>query len=472
MPRSCSLLLFAVCLTAPAAAQQPLYAVDPAARPSGALQTTLIARPGSSFAALLDGDGGPTRFLGETFYLRLGPGLLAFDAGAIGASGVHTRTLQVPIAMAINVPVYLQAVVLDNGAPNGLFWTTDGESAVVVRSLGVFVEKLVDARAQGYTGDYDRAQLGRLQAAAVRVRTQRTVPDGGVLFASPVIGPLNPFGVRTQLVLRARELGAIGEEEIVTAIRWRPLNAVAQDAFADLSLELAHSTVVPDFAIDPFSALPRFPNSGLSRTFASNVKQGESLVQIYRGPYLILPGDQRADGYLPYPAPQRLFVYNGVDSLLLDFKMTPSNASGRNGHAAYLMVQSSPRPDARAFDGGTATNPVNPHASVLAQNGDNTELDLQIELAKVASIAISPWRDSGVAAPDYHAPVLARSVPAGATLDVEYRGSASPDGASPTPWSASIDGIDGLRYLQMRVTMRAALGGAVPSLDAIVIPLN
>jgi hypothetical protein len=472
MHTNLSLLLSAAALAAHAPAQQPRYEVEPAVRPGGSFQSTLTARANSSFASLLDVDGGPARFLDATFYLQLGSALMAIDAGTVGASGVHQRSYQVPAIPPTNVPVYLQSIVLDAAAPNRLFWATDGESVVAYRANSVFVEKIVDARAQGYTGDYERAQLGRLQAAPVRVRTQRTVPDGGVLFSSPLVGPLNPFGVRTQMVLRARDLGAIGEAEMVVAIRWRPLNQVVQDTFSDLSIELAHSTVVPDFTVDPISALPRFPNSGLSRSFASNVKQGESLVQVYRGPYAIRPGDQRADGYLPYPAPQRLFAYNGVDSLLIDFKMSPSGAIGANGHAAYLMVLSSSQPDARVYDGGTVNNPVDPHRSVQAPIGDNTAFDLQVDFAKVASVALSPWRDSGSVAPDYQMPVIARSVPAGAALDVEYRGSLRPDGANASAWTANIDLLDGLRYLQMRVTMRAALGGSVPSLDAIVIPLN
>lgn len=464
--------LVPLALLATAVGQQPQYQVSPVVRPGAILQSTLLAPPNAPFASLIDLGGGPRRVSGEDFYLDLGAALTVVDSGLMPSSGLRQLTFGAPSNIPLGVPLYWQSVVIDPTAPNGVYRVSDGESTVAYGSMGVLFEDFVDPVSQGYTGDYDQGKSGRLQGAAARTRTQRTIP-GGVRFGQPVSTPLNAFGVRAQMVLRPGDLGAAGDEELVTAVRWMPFGGVVSDTFSDLSLELAHSGVSPDFTIDPFSALPRFPNSGLDLTFANNIRQGQALVRIYRGPYAISPADQRADGYMPYPAPQTLFAYNGIDSLLLDFKMSPSNAAGVNGQVVYLQVQSSQRPNARAYDVGTAASPVNPYASVLAQDGDNAMHDLQLELTKVLSTALSPWRDSGFIAPDYHPAALAQSVPAGTSITVEYRGSALPSGGNPTPWSTNIDAADGQRFLQMRISLRAApAGGGVPSLDAIVIPIN
>lgn len=466
-----ALALVPLALAATALAQQPQYRVTAAVPQGGVVRTSLSGPRGAAFVSLIDLGSGPQLVLDELFYLAFSPWLTVVDAGTLDATGGRSRGFGVPIVFPSGLPLYWQSVVLDASAPNGLYRNSDGESTVVYGSLGVLVEDFTDAAAQGYEGDYDRTKLGRLQGAPARKRVQHTVP-GGLQFPQPIIGPLNPFGERIQMVLRAGDLGAVGKEELVTAVRWLPLGPVVSDSFSDLSLELAHSSVLPDYTIDPTSALPRFPNSGLALTFANNVKQGESLQPIYRGPYQILPGDQRADGYLPYPTLQRLFVYNGVDSLLLDFKMSPSTANGANGQTVYLQVQSSPRPNSRVYDRGTVSNPVNPHTSLQAQDGDNAVHDMQIEFTRVKSTATSPWRDSRFTGPDYQPPVLAQTQPLGTAIGVEYRGSALPDGSNPTAWSNNIDGADGMRFLQMRVSLHGSLFGDVPSLDAIVVPIN
>ena len=160
-----------------------------------------------------------------------------------------------------------------------------------------------------------------------------------------------------------------------------------------------------------------FPSSGLNRTFVQNIKPGDTPVVTYDGNYAIRSANLRPDGYLGYPELQQPFLYNGIDSLLLDFKMVPSpNAIGANGAAVFLMVQSSPNPNSRALESGQPGNPVDPFQSTVATMASNTLHDVQLEFATVESVAVSPWRSSPLPRPNYHAPSVAASVPAGSNV--------------------------------------------------------
>ncbi len=237
-------------------------------------------------------------------------------------------------------------------------------------------------------------------------------------------------------------------------------------------ISVSHSLVVPDYSIDPISALARFPASGLSRTFGANVKPTEVPQVVYDGAYTLDAANLRPDGYLPYPPPQSAFAYNGIDSLLLDLQVPPSPGTlGANGALVHLMMLSQAEPYSRAVDAGTATVPVNPFLSTQANTADNALHEVQLEFARLRSEALSPWRTAPVPAPDYHAPSVAASVPPGASLVVEYRGRNAFGGI--TAWSTGIDFVDGFPQLQYRVTFFADLAtGAAPSVDAIVIPVN
>ena len=272
------------------------------------------------------------------------------------------------------------------------------------------------------------------------------------------------------MVYRAVDLGATGRPEVITALRWRPLGPVVDDAFERVTIDVGHSIVVPDYTVGSFSALPLFPQSGLSTTFASNQKLGETPVRVYDGGYSIRASALRPDGYLSYPAPQQPFDYNGINSLLLDVRTSPSaTASGQNGQEVYLMVQSSPNPNSRVVEAGSASNPVDPFAATTGSIADNAVHALQIDFAQVKSVATSPWRMAPVAAPDYHAPSIAAS----GEVRVEFRGARSASGANATPWTTSIDLLDFFPYLQYRVTMCAdATTGLPAAIDAIVIPVN
>ena len=196
-------------------------------------------------------------------------------------------------------------------------------------------------------------------------------------------------------------------------------------------------------------------------------------MRIIDGSYPIGPQSVRADGYVSYPRPTKDFVYNGFDSLLLDFKMeaTPALPSS-NGQQIQLMVLSSPRPNARvaAFDrfGGV----VDPFTATVGV-GDNSMAYMQFVFAKVESIAMSPWRRAPVVRPIYQSALISKSEPLGTSVVVEYRGADSLGGGNPGPWFSSVNFANGRRYLQYRVRLVGnPQTGAVPSIESIVIPVN
>jgi hypothetical protein len=455
------------------AAQDPDLRVTPAVRPGGQLDAVLFGAPGDAFVTLLDVRGGPLRFAGQTLFLSGTPALTVLDAGRLGLGGFRAFNLSVPPPTAPQVPLYLQAFTAGSGG--GPLRASDGESTVVFTARHALVQDFVDPASEGLTGTYDRSVRGRLQASGPRRRVHDVVPHGGVPFGLPITGPLNPFGVRLQCVYRAADIGATGAPELLTGIRWRPAGSVEFDAIGAFEVRAAHSHVVPDYTIDRFSALPRYPDSGLRLALASNVKPGEQTVVLYAGGYVIDPARRQADGYMPYPDLQRGFEYNGIDSLLLDFVVPPNTGTGRNGQQVWLMVQSSALPNSRVFTAGRNGRLVpNPGQITDAETGDNSIHEVQLEFLRTDSEAQSPWLAAPVPAPDYHDPAVSASLPPGAAVVLWFRGATRPDGSDAGPWSDDIDRSDGRTYLQYRVRFQAAPDPRMPppSVDQIVIPLD
>lgn len=458
-------------LAATLAAQAPELRVTPAAPAGGRLDWVLLGTPGHAFLTLLDVTGGPVSYLDRTLFLGGTPLLTVLDVGVLGLGGIRVQSLTVPVSAPVGVPFYLQALTTDGAfVPR----PSDGESAVVFASQHVLVQDYLDPTAMGMTGTFDATVHGRLQGAAPQRRVRNVVPNTGVPFGHPVMGPLNPHGVRQQCVYRSADLGASGVPELITAIRWRPLGAVRFDAIGAFQVRASHSQVVPDYTLDPWSGLPRFPASGLSLRIADNVKPGEQQTIVYSGGYVIDPANRQLDGYMPYPDLQRSFEYNGYDSLLLDFVVPPNTATGQNGQLVWLMVQSSAQPHSRVFTAGRFGRLVmNPDQVVDAEGGDNAWHEIQLEFVRVDSSATSQWLAAPVPQPDYHAPYVSSSIPSGASVRLEFRGATRPDGLDAGPWWTDIDAIDGRRYLQYRVHFRAAVAGiAPPSVDQIVFPIN
>jgi hypothetical protein len=298
-------------------------------------------------------------------------------------------------------------------------------------------------------------------------------PKQGVVFQQGVFGVLNPDGVRVQMVYRATDLGGTGEPEVLTEFRWLPKGKVQNATYKRLVVEVGHTNVVPDYTIDLWSAFPKYPNSGLVTTFAANPKIGEKPHRIVDSSYTVRPQDVRADGYVSYPRPQSSFIYNGFNSLLLDFKMDPtSNMTTGNGQEIQLMVLSMARPNSRVHASGKLGVLVNPHTATQGR-GDNSLSYMQFEFARNRSQALSPWRKSPVANPDYHTPLVASALYTGTQIGVLYRGADSASGAGVGPWSMTVDVADGKPFIQYQITFVAnPWTGAVPSLESIVIPIN
>jgi hypothetical protein len=479
---SCTL---AASIAAHLAAQNPQLAMSPAVVPSlnGVSFGATLQGPatGSLFAIFADLHGGPVDVLGERLYLSLSPAFTTLAAGVMPFPSIATGQVHVPLFPGLaGLVVYGQAIVLDPTAPNGVFRVSNGASTAIHSGPGAIVAAFDNPLAAGYTGNFASDVAGHVRGGAVTRRVHDTGAPSGVLLNAPLVGPMTPFGGRGQFVYPATDLAATGEPELITAIRWAVFSGsiTILDTFPQFQLRAGHTDVVPDFTIDPFSLLPVAPASGLSTVFAENELPGAPPVLLYQGAYTLDPAQivfhptLPSIRYLPFPmfAP---FEYDGTSSLLLDVRVPPSNASGMNGAQVRVRVQTSPYPAARAVVAGTAASPVNPATVTTAMNADNAMIDLQIEFTRVQTFALSPWLDSFQLSPDYGTPVVAQSLPPGTSVLVEYRGSASALGASPTAWSASPNVADGQRFLQFRITFHAnPLTDERPLVDTLVVPLQ
>jgi hypothetical protein len=128
---------------------------------------------------------------------------------------------------------------------------------------------------------------------------------------------------------------------------------------------------------------------------------------------------------------------------------------------------------AAAVDSGTPLQLVGPFASRMATAGGNELHDMRFDFAKVRSTATSPWRQAPVSSPRYRDPLVAASVPPGGSITLEYRAADSATGVGVIPWSTSIAPCSFKPFLQYRVTFTGnGRTGLVPSIDAIVIPVD
>jgi hypothetical protein len=476
--RSLSAFVAAAAVLNVAHAQLPQFQMSPASAITlgGAVATYQVTGTGgAAFAVFADIDGGPRDVLGERLYLGLTPALVPLLSGAMPASGAFSNAFTIPLLPGLaGLVIYGQSIEIDVAAPNGLFRVSGGASTSFHIGSAALVASMDAASLAGFTGTFAADIAGHVRGGPVTVRTHHTVDPQGIFFPQPILTPLVPFGCRQQIVYRTQDVGATGEVELLTAVRWRPHPAIVllPDSFASFEVRAGHTQVVPDYSIDPFSALPQFPLSGLSTTFADNVIPTALPQVMFQGQYVILPSALQPNGYLPYPiaAP---FRYDGVSSLLLEFRVGPGSGNGWNGGVVNLMVQSAAEPYGRVAASGTPGNPLIPSQATVATIADNTMHDLELEFARVETFCQSPWLDSGTASADYGSPVLARSLPTGTDVQMQFRGSATAGGTLPTAWSASPDIADGQRFLQFKLVFRANhLTGERPVVDTLVVPLH
>jgi len=461
-------------MTLPVTAQT--FRMDPAAALTSAgvaITYDLTATPGTVFSILADLSGGPVDLFGERLYLGFSPTITTLQAGTVPAAGLVAGTITAPpIAGMLGLAVYGQGVVIDSAAPNSLFSGTNAESSVIYGTPFALTVDFDDPATAGFTGNYSQSIAGHISGGAVTYRTHETIAPQGLAFPLPLQNPLNPDGCREQMVFRAQDVGATGDPELITAIRWYSATGLMTDSFQQIELAVGHTPVHPDYTVSNWTALPLFPSSGLDPTFVNNYVTGAPPQTVFQGSYDILPAMRRVDGYVPLPVITP-FAYDGSSSLLLEFRVTADpTAHGLNGMYGQLMVQSSPMPAARNTAGGTSTQTVDPSQAIMGV-GDNWMANLQVEFARVETNAQSPWLDCGQAAPDYTAPSIAASLPSGTSVQIEYRGSSSQTGVNPTAWSATPDIADGERYLQFRMTFLAnQLSAEVPVVDTLVVPFN
>jgi len=482
---------------ASALSAQSLFA-SPAVRVSGPNPASalfvLSGQPTAPFVLAADFAAGPRDVFGETLELGLSPALFLLDVGALDVSGSHSLTLTVPpLPVLSGLVTYTQALFPTTLAPNGLFTVSNGESTVLFAGSTALIDRFDNPAAAGFTGNYDATSVGRLRGTFSRRRVQPveaaelldvalpgTVPAFSSAFPFGIQSPLNPQGCRTQMVYRASDLGADGTPEVLTRAYWRVFDgqqAIA-DVFARVAIRASHSQVVPRFLVDSFSALPAFPTSGLAGVFATN--ESSLPVLLRDGPYTIDPNslvfglDALGIGRYFDWGLDSTFVYNGVDSLLLDVRTDPSPTSlGQNGAQVYLSVQSDPLPGARCV-----ARPALPFGTLdpdTAATGvpDNAIHDMVFEFARVEANARSPFRAVGPLAPNYLPAIVAASTPGTSSIVITYRGADDALGTNATPFSPNIDIADGKPFLQYSIQLIAdVVTGAVPSVDTLVIPVQ
>lgn len=466
-------------LAVPMRAQDPLFTMTPAVSiGAGGSQIgwNLTGAIPAPFGLLASLSGTPVDFYGERLYLDRTPMVLLLGAASPGgASG----TIAVPAFPGlVGSVVFAQPVLLTASAPNGLFRALGAASSAIHGAPNAIVADLTSPIGDGYQGAYRADVEGHVRGGQVLHRTKDTYdPQHGTLFQAGIQAPLVPTGCREQMVFRPSDLGANGEPELVTAVRWMvgPGLLLEPDTLLQFEMRMGHTAVNPDYSIDPYTWLAVAPASGLSASFANNELPGAPPVLVSFGRYDLDPANLIVGfpgNYLPYPAIVP-FAYDGRSSLLLDIR-AGQGQHGRNGMQVQLMVQSGPLPAARAVAGGTPFQPLplpNPGSATLANMIDCAMPILQFDFARAETTARSPWLDSGRATPDYVQPVLATSQPLGTSVTILFRGADTVGGANPTVWSTSQDIADGHRFLQFELHLLGSpVTDDVPLVDTVVVP--
>ncbi len=460
------------CLAAATLAQSPTFDIAPAAAlgPTGAsIPYAIVGNAGQLYAVLISPQGGPLDVLGERLFLGPTP-ILTLRSGLLPGTGLVTGTISLPAGpAALGLAVYGQAIAADPTAPQGIV-VSNGESSLVHGAPQALAIAFDDPQQAGFTGSFGQGVAGHITGGAITRRTWSVMPTQGVAFGSPVQNPLNPAGAREQMVFRSSDVGASGSPEMLTAIRWYSATPVVFDVFPHIDILVGHTPVTPDYSIDPWTALPSSPNSGLDPTFANNYSPSAPPQVVYSAGYVIQPSIQQPDGYVPLPEIVP-FAYDGTSSLLIELRTNPgAPATGQNGMYGYLMVQSSPLPAARVVASGTPSQPLNPSQATMG-TGDNLLMRLQFEFADVTTEALSPFFSANVSNPDWDPALVAATLPAGTGYEVEFRGATSNSGSNATAWSSSPNVADGLPHLQFRITFRSnAQTGEVPLIDTLVVP--
>jgi hypothetical protein len=336
-----------------------------------------------------------------------------------------------------------------------------------------------------------------------------------VPFTAPIQTPLSNYGSKLHYVFRYADLGLGLTDESshnidVEFMHWAPFEGIQIDNYSEFQILLCHSFFLPDEFLNT-GLLPSYPFSGLVKTYDDNlldpVLDPQKVVHPKPRGYTVQPLEaffattgtlmmpwpmNRADG-APIPAKDRLtftwrdtgitavggpggagadlarlaqigaastpnlFPANLVPTvalpLLTEIRCYPDDgAIGLNGFKINLAINSSSRPNFRAFStGGVLTNgtavKINPDNHPIATSGINpntgvplppgTEVDNsfyvgQVDFVVRVSRAHTIWLDAGAVTKQYAPAVVEPSAslqPGGTAVTVAFRGATTVTGS-------------------------------------------
>ncbi len=409
--------------------------------------------------------------------------------------------------------------------------------------------------------------VSRISAAADR---DKPVPSIMTPFPPGVQTPLSPLGSKLQTLWRYVDVGFSLTDETninidIEGLAWAPVGgALVSDSYDEFSIRLAHSFKLPDELLDQNSGFPLYPQSGLIKTYAQNYLDPQNdpgtIVHPRERGYTVTPADvfvaESGTFMVHFPLNQdippsefryytwrdtaklakggpnssgavqaiELFALTGNPQgsgnpyppgqvptiglpLLMEFRCYPDDtALGLNAFDISLAVNSSARPNFRAFSTGgydTNNNPVikDPDLEDEADGGfnpgsnppgattpgvDNSFYIGQMDLVTRVSRVHTIWFDTTFPSPTYAVPVVEPAPadqPAGTQVILAFRGATQmsitgsgddsiltnarqldvygdPLAGAGTPtylnadatWRDTIQAINGARYFQTRIT--------------------
>lgn len=477
-----SVLVAALGVASPLFAQLRADLLVPPVTPLGASYVSAHSGlPGAPFAQLWSFGGARLEIAGETLWLDPMQGLTVLDAGTMPASGLRQLRLSVPGQSALHgLGIHAQVALFGTAAPNGVFTLSAPRTTVLSSATSYVGERFGDPFAAGLTGDFDAQVRTHLAGAPVQY-SERRVFDAmqqGRAFAGPVEGPFSAHGARVQMLLRPEDMQACYDKALV-GLLWQPANGrvLGSATFPRFRLELRHSDVRPDYTVDMFSQLPKYPDSGLDEVYTNNYPPQSSAKAVFDRAYTVDVNQQRQDGYVRFPAFDEAFVLDGRRSLLLEFFVPPAPQTVvQTGMSVWLPVITYWKPLARIYATGTAQQPIDPFTRYSGR-GDNSIPDFVLQLASVRSTAISRFYDAPSGLRDWHTPLLTKSCPPGTEVQVECEGASGPAGTGTrTGWIAAGDAeqaLDGQQSVRFRLTLLAnGVTGAVPVVHSVILPVD
>ncbi len=396
--------------------------------------------------------------------------------------------------------------------------------------------------------------------------------DGGTLttgamtpFGQSIATPLSPFGSHMMTIYRYPDLGfplldETGFNLDVEGLNWAPFSGVVSiDNFSEYQISVGHSRRLPDESLN-MALLPLYPNSGILTVYNNNLLDNAVIMHPRPLGYSINPlnaflapsgttmmpwpinedvppeqftfftwrdttelgvgGPQGGGADMPVlyqlmgiPAPPAIYPPGQVPTiglpLLMDFRCYPDDqAVGLNGFQIALVLNTSPRPEFRAFSTGgvDTTNTiqrVDPDNDVVAQGGyspgstppglptpprDNSFYFGQVDFVVRVSVVHTIWFDSGstTGQANWQPPAVEprpSAQPTGTQIVLAFRGAdtvadaSAGSGASrdatnldmygnngpsfsvtffnggDNSWKDAIDDVDGARHVQTRISL-------------------